>query len=187
MTAPGLDRVPSCRSTGMSVMGDSRTGNGCTGPLPRGIAAVENRSAMCCKDHESCGAVCQLSSVTPLAGRPAPSILAASRPDPAGRCRSPGPPHAVPLPPVPRRWRSRGGLCRGQGRQQLVARVGSGDPGDLGVVVGRCDFHDVCADEVKAGEWLARGRGARPCPRIPAVPFSGGADLPAARGPSAGA
>ena len=46
-----------------------RAGSAYTGPLPREIGAVGNRSSMCWKDQASCGAVCQLSSVTPVAGR----------------------------------------------------------------------------------------------------------------------
>ena len=40
----------------------------------------------------------------------------------------------------------------GQRGQQLIADMRGGDPGDLGVIVGGRDLHDVGADEVQPGE-----------------------------------
>ena len=43
-------------------------------------------------------------------------------------------------------------LAESQGGDELVADVGGGDAGDLGVVVGRGDLDDVRADQVAVGE-----------------------------------
>src|SRR5690242_8238881 len=50
------------------------------------------------------------------------------------------------------------GLAGGEGGQELVADVGGGDAGDLGVVVGGRDLHDVGADQVERGERAQRGQ-----------------------------
>src|SRR5206468_3195078 len=42
--------------------------------------------------------------------------------------------------------------------QEFVADVGGGDAGDLGVVVGGRDLHDVGADQVERGERAQRGQ-----------------------------
>src|SRR6202035_1608399 len=54
--------------------------------------------------------------------------------------------------------RSGRGLAGGEGGQELVADVGGGDAGDLGVVVGGRDLHDVGADQVERGEGAERGQ-----------------------------
>ena len=51
----------------MSAIAVRCAGKCATGPVPREITAVGKMSAMCWNDHASWGAVCQLSSVTPLA------------------------------------------------------------------------------------------------------------------------
>src|ERR1700722_15151355 len=59
----------------MSLTGEGRGSRVPTGPVPREITATGNRFSTCWNDQASCGAVCQLSRVTPLAGRPASSPI----------------------------------------------------------------------------------------------------------------
>jgi hypothetical protein len=59
------------------------------------------------------------------------------------------------------RWRGAalclGAFSRREGGQQLVADVRGGDTGDLGVIIGGRDLHDIGADEVEPGEGTQRG------------------------------
>ena len=67
------------------------------------------------------------------------------------------------------RSRLSGSLPGGQGGQQFVADVRGGDAGDLGVVVGGRDLHDVGADQVQR----AKDRSVASSSRLVRPPASG--------------